>query len=66
MTKGTPHQLLLSETTRESLREPAADLVFFDEVDIRGRVARMKLYGLQEEPGTTPAVTAAATAADEA
>jgi adenylate cyclase len=48
MTKGTPHQLLISDSTRESLTEPADDLVFFEEVEIRGRVARMKLWGLNE------------------
>jgi adenylate cyclase len=62
MTKGTPHQLLLSETTREALRQPPDDLVFFDEVDIRGRVARMKLYGIREEPSAGAAVPAAAAA----
>jgi adenylate cyclase len=48
LTKGTPHQLLLSDSTRESLVVPADDLVFVDEVDIRGRVAKMKLWGLDE------------------
>ena len=50
LTKGTPHQLLLSDATREALQVPADDLVFVDEVDIRGRVARMKLWGLEREP----------------
>ena len=50
LTKGTPHQLLLSDSTREALVEPAEDLVFVDEVDIRGRVAKMKLWGLDETP----------------
>jgi adenylate cyclase len=50
LTKGTPHQLLLSDSTRESLVTPADDLVFVDEVDIRGRVAKMKLWGLDETP----------------
>ena len=54
LTKGTPHQLLLSDATREALQVPADDLVFVDEVDIRGRVARMKLWGLDEAPA--PAV----------
>jgi adenylate cyclase len=54
LTKGTPHQLLLSDSTREALLEPADDLVFVDEVDIRGRVARMKLYGLDESKTQEP------------
>jgi adenylate cyclase len=64
LTKGTPHQLLLSDSTREALVDPADDLVFVDEVDIRGRVARMKLYGLDETktpepPEAVPAQTTA-------
>jgi adenylate cyclase len=48
MTKGTPHQLLLSDSTRAALAKAPDDLVFFDEVEIRGRVNRMKLWGLKE------------------
>jgi len=55
LTKGTPHQLLLSDSTRDSLVEAADDLVYVDEVEIRGRVARMKLWGLNEAPPTAPA-----------
>ena len=64
LTKGTPHQLLLSDSTRESLVVAADDLVFVDEVDIRGRVAKMKLWGLDEsKPAESPqAVGAAETA----
>ncbi len=60
LTKGTPHQLLLSDATREALVEPADDLVFVDEVDIRGRVARMKLWGVNEAPSPTAAQAEAA------
>jgi adenylate cyclase len=52
MTKGTPHQLLLSDSTKEALVNPADDLVFHEEVEIRGRVARMKLWGLAESQPT--------------
>jgi adenylate cyclase len=64
LTKGTPHQLLLSDSTREALVEPAEDLVFVDEVDIRGRVAKMKLWGLDESkpPASAAAETAQTTA----
>jgi adenylate cyclase len=55
LTKGTPHQLLLSDSTREALQVPADDLVFVDEVDIRGRVAKMKLWGLNEAPAPSAA-----------
>jgi adenylate cyclase len=60
LTKGTPHQLLLSDSTREALVAPADDLVYVDEVEIRGRVARMKLWGLTEIPPVEPAAPAAA------
>jgi adenylate cyclase len=58
LTKGTPHQLLLSDSTREALIQPADDLVYVDEVEIRGRVARMKLWGLNENPPAQPAAPA--------
>jgi adenylate cyclase len=54
MTKGTPHQLLLSDSTKEALVTPADDLVFHEEVEIRGRVARMKLWGLAESQAPAP------------
>jgi adenylate cyclase len=60
LTKGTPHQLLLSDSTREALVEPADDLVFVDEVEIRGRVSRMKLWGLDEDQPPAPAAAAGA------
>lgn len=60
MTKGTPHQLLLSDSTRDALIDPPADLVFFDEVEVRGRVARMKLWGLNEGEPPAPATEEAA------
>ncbi|HWH10580.1 MAG TPA: adenylate/guanylate cyclase domain-containing protein [Solirubrobacteraceae bacterium] len=46
MTKGTPHQLLFTESTRELLREPPADMVFVDEFEVRGRQAQVKLWSL--------------------
>jgi len=60
MTKGTPHQLLLSDSTKQALLAPADDLVFVDEVEIRGRVARMKLWGLDEGPAPAAAQAEAA------
>ncbi len=56
MTKGTPHQLFLSDSTREALVNPPEDLVYVDEVDIRGRVNRLKLWSIKEpEPDQPPA-----------
>lgn len=60
LTKGTPHQLLLSDSTKQALVAPAGDLVYVDEVEIRGRVARMKLWGLDEGPAPEPATAAPA------
>ncbi len=55
MTKGTPHMLLLSDATKNALTSPVDDLVFFDEVDIRGRLEKLKLWSIPEvEPGIQP------------
>jgi adenylate cyclase len=57
LTKGTAHQLFLTESTRELLRDPPDDLVYVDEVDVRGRQARVKLWSLPEAgagPGPGP------------
>jgi adenylate cyclase len=59
LTKGTPHQLLVSDSTKQALIAPVDDLVYVDEVEIRGRVARMKLWGLDEAPSPAPAATGA-------
>ncbi|MFZ0379164.1 MAG: adenylate/guanylate cyclase domain-containing protein [Solirubrobacteraceae bacterium] len=50
LTKGTPHQLLLSGSTRDALRSPPDDLVEVGETDIRGRQARIKLWSISEAP----------------
>jgi adenylate cyclase len=62
MTKGTPHQLFVADSTRSFLREPQPDLIFVDEFAIRGRQAKIKLWALEDErssapplPGSTPA-----------
>jgi adenylate cyclase len=46
LTKDTPHMLFVGETTRERMSAAPDDLVFVDEVEIRGRVARMAVYTL--------------------
>jgi adenylate cyclase len=57
MTKGTPHQLFMSDAVRVALTQEHDDLVFVDEVDIRGRVARMKIWSVNEPaPVQEPAV----------
>jgi adenylate cyclase len=61
MTKGTPHQLLFTESTRELLQDEPSDVVFVDEFEVRGRQAQVKLYTLahDEMPAPPPAAAAA-------
>jgi adenylate cyclase len=54
MTKGTPHQVLIAEATRERLAGHADDLVALGEADVRGRTAKIKLWTIREgEPDGT-------------
>jgi adenylate cyclase len=46
MTKGTPHSVFISDTTVQLLQEQVSDLVFVDEMEIRGRQASVKLWSL--------------------
>jgi adenylate cyclase len=46
MTKETPHSILIADSTRRSLRQAADDLVFVDELDVRGKRARVRLWTL--------------------
>ena len=48
LTKGTPHQLLMADSTYSGLRERPDDLVFVDDMAIRGRQRRVKMWGLAE------------------
>jgi adenylate cyclase len=50
MTKGTPYQLYVADSTRSRLREPADDLVEVGEFEVRGRTATVKLWSLREVP----------------
>ncbi|HUB76874.1 MAG TPA: adenylate/guanylate cyclase domain-containing protein, partial [Solirubrobacteraceae bacterium] len=50
MTKGTPFQLYLSDSTHEGLTEKPDDLTFVDEFEVRGRLETVKVWGLVE-PG---------------
>jgi adenylate cyclase len=46
MTKGTPHQLYIAETTRQMLTRAPGDLVEVGEAEVRGRKAKVKLWSL--------------------
>jgi adenylate cyclase len=54
MTKGTPHQLLLSGQTKDALMHPPDGFIDFGEAEIRGRVEKMTLWSLPE-PGAEAA-----------
>jgi adenylate cyclase len=66
MTKGTPHQLFASDSTRELLKTPVEDLFYVGEFEVRGRQAKIKLWSLPEngagdpEPATESGLQAAA------
>jgi adenylate cyclase len=55
LTKGTPHQLLLSGSTKDALTSTPADLVHVGETDIRGRVGTLELWTVSEEEQVPPA-----------
>jgi adenylate cyclase len=57
MTKGTPFQLFMSDSTHELLADPPEDLVFVDEFEVRGRLTGIRVWGLVEQdvPGVASA-----------
>jgi class 3 adenylate cyclase len=48
MTKRTPHSILISESTRQLLRQPPDDLVFVDELEVPGKRSKIRLWTLDE------------------
>lgn len=69
MTKGTPHQLFIAESTRVALHEVPEDLLYVDEFPIRGKQATLKVWSLPEVAAagaTAPAGGPAAPGATEA
>jgi adenylate cyclase len=48
MTKGTPHQLYVSDATKQMLTRPADDLVAVGEAAVRGRKAKVLLWSLDD------------------
>jgi hypothetical protein len=70
MTKGTPHMLFLSSATRDRLKHPPDDLVFVEELEVRGRANKIGVWSIAEAGessggGVDPA-TSPATAGDDA
>ncbi len=46
MTKGTPHMIFLSDSTRVELRDEPSDLVHVEEMEVRGRQARVVIWSV--------------------
>jgi adenylate cyclase len=60
MTKGTPFSVLIAESTIEMMHERPTDIVYYDELDVRGRVAKLKLWALDiRKPDDAPDLVAA-------
>jgi adenylate cyclase len=60
MTKGTPFSMLVAESTIEMMTERPTDLVYYDELEVRGRVAKLKLWALDvRKPDDAPDLVAA-------
>ena len=53
MTKGTPHQLYISDTTKQMLTREVEDLVAVGEAEVRGRKAKVLLWSLRDAPTVT-------------
>ena len=62
MTKGTPYQLYVADSTHSRLSGPPEDLVEVGEFEVRGRTAKVKLWSLTED--SEPAEEASAEAVE--
>ena len=51
MTKGTPHQLFMAESTVDALSDRPPDAFFVDEFEVRGREAKIRLWSIDETGG---------------
>jgi adenylate cyclase len=45
-TKKSGYSLFLAESTKDALTRPATDLVFVDEVDVRGRAGKVRIWSI--------------------
>jgi adenylate cyclase len=45
MTKGTNHQVFVAESTHERLASPPDDVDFAGEFEVRGRAAKLRVWG---------------------
>ncbi|HUO73147.1 MAG TPA: adenylate/guanylate cyclase domain-containing protein [Solirubrobacteraceae bacterium] len=60
MTKGKPYMLFVSAATRERLTRPPDDLVFVDELEVRGRAEKIAVWSI--DAAAVPDESAAADA----
>ena len=51
MTKGTPHQLFIADTTKQLLTRAGRRPVAVGEVEVRGRKAKVLLWSLRRRAG---------------
>jgi adenylate cyclase len=63
MTKGTPHQLFMSDATRAFLNVEPDDLVLVGEFEVRGRTQKITLWSIEDSAGSAPSAPATTTAA---
>lgn len=56
MTKGTPYQLFVGESTRDRLRRPPEELEFVSELEVRGREHGIRVWGLREASSAATAL----------
>ena len=59
MTKGTPYQLFVADSTRARLASPPDDLESLDELEVRGRKGSVKVWALRPAATVPEAVHAA-------
>jgi adenylate cyclase len=57
MTKGSPHMLYVAEATRAALRAVPSDLTFVNELEIRGREAKMRVYSIPDPGPVDPTLS---------
>jgi adenylate cyclase len=60
MTKGTPHQLFMSQATVDLLRSRPDDLELVGEFEVRGRTQKITLWSIEDSDGSAPPAAVAA------
>jgi adenylate cyclase len=48
MTKGTPYSIFVADSTVELMRQQPEDMVFIDELSVRGRTATVKVWAVPD------------------